>query len=89
MNRKIRCQLPKNMGIAQLLNRQRDEIADDERRSSDRAETAEGDAGAFGIGANEICDVRRHRQHVARLILAEEQRMVTIVYIGTLYRSSV
>src|SRR5690349_18393439 len=66
---------PRFMGIAQLLNRQRDEIADDERRSPDRAETAEGNAATFCIDADEIGDIGRQRQDVARLILAEEQRM--------------
>ena len=63
------------MGIAQLLNWQRNQIVDDEGIALDSAEAAEGHACAFCVGADEIGDVGRNRQHVTRLILTEEQGM--------------
>src|SRR5689334_15390221 len=66
---------PRFMCIAQLLNRQCNQIVDDEGIVLDCAEAAEGHAGAFCVGTDEIGDITRNRQNVTRLILAEEQGM--------------
>jgi len=59
------------MGVAQLLNRQRQQIVNHEAFTFDSAEAAERYTRTFGVGADEIGNIRWHRQHVAGLIFAE------------------